>query len=211
MIEQTLSPSVRAALASNEKLARDTAKIPGPQTEEARDIVAEVFGPDALFKPSAIPEPPPPEPLYRELFEKAPESIDAVLIRVDAIEERAARYRRATGHSKRRLAEIGISLGCKVEPTMIRELDRVAKIRGETRSTTARFLLACGLALFDERCKRYEAYIQQQIALKVMERTQAGEKIADVIEDIQPERFIEIPDPFTPPPVLPKAVPTGWY
>lgn len=196
------SPSVAAALAADPKLARrtlaarDGAPIPAPGSPEARAIVAEVFGSAAV--PAQVPKPP-GSPTYREDMERglaeranamalrargislrdgAPDAIEDALLRVDAVEERAARYREATGKAKRLGSEGTEALTLKVEPALRDEIDVLAAQRGETRSATARFLIHCGLILADERRKRYEAFM-----------------LAQPVAQAEPERYL---DPASP-------------
>lgn len=224
------SPSVAAALAANPKLAEqerahdESLAIPHPSTEAARELF---FG--DLGRPNVIPMPD-TQTSRRELFEELvradettskklgfshealraastldntaqPDAIDSALTRIDALEERAARYRLATGDSKR-LDEPGVPLSMKAEPSLVAEIETLARQRGSNRSETMRWLVRCGLILADERRKRYEAYMMTEIGTRA---AAAGDGIEDIDERrdaqqaalvaLEPHRYVDAQSP----------------
>jgi hypothetical protein len=196
----TLSPSIQKALEQNKKLGRKLRRVAMPEIPPQRVIVP----------------PPAPELSYREKFyaeeesrktaERAvalglegrevefPDALESALVEIDGIDERARRYQFATGKA-RRLSERGISLGVKVEPGTIEEIDGIAQLRGETRSTTTRYLIECGIALFVERRKRYEAHVLKQV-VDGIDATEGVDAAHAVLEEMQPERYLDLASPF---------------
>jgi hypothetical protein len=189
----------------NAKIARKvhTALDPDPtyDPEFAQKVAVATFGPEVVAKPPLLPQIEPEltakeqreqrEPEFDARYvENAPGGIDGVLLKIDAIEERAARYRYATGRAKK-LDVPGVQVSTKITPAVVLEIDRVARLRRETRSTTVRFLVECGLALVEERKIRYDRKMMEHIAEVAMPMIAGGRSIAEVAKEIEPQRYID--------------------
>ena len=119
-----------------------------------------------------------------------PDAIESALVRIDATDERAVRYRNAVG-GQRRLSEPGIPLSCKIEPTRIREIEQLALQRGEKRSETMRWLIECGLVLADERRKRYEVFMLGQMRDRVNAHPGTADDKRALLASLEPQRYID--------------------
>lgn len=219
-MSEQYSPSVARALAGAHRelaVAQSDTPVPHPASAVAAQLVPTVPRPAFAM--------PPHEPdSRREIFESLvheqddwdlqrvglsraallagqtldhaaqPDAIDSALVRIDAIDERAMRYRNAIG-GQRRLNEPGVPLSCKIEPSLIDEIDVLARQRGEKRSETMRWLIKCGLVLADERRKRYEAFILNQMRERVESMDGTNEEKQAALVAMQPERYL---DPASP-------------
>jgi hypothetical protein len=214
-------------LAARTTTAKEGGAVPHPASPVARAIAADVFGSAALATAPVLSTPPAPTS-YRETFADAqeardaalrtlstglaapddaqrsglPDAIEAALVRVDAIEERTARYREATGRLQRLDPETPAeAVTVKVGTRLFAEIETLARQRGESRSATGRYLLECGLVLADERRKRYEAYMLDGMMRRTVGGTQ--DMFPDVARTVQqhnlaqlePQRYVDPQSP----------------
>jgi len=132
----------------------------------------------------------------------APDALETALIRIDKLEERMRRFRVATGLSREALARRGdkwITISNRVPESLRRRTEAAAASRGEKVAQTERFLLECGLIMLDERARRYEVWVLQQLqavatqaAANEAEASLKVEAVAEVFAEIEVDRYVDV-------------------
>jgi hypothetical protein len=137
----------------------------------------------------------------RQLSNTGPGAIEAALVRIDKLEERMRRHRAATGLSREALGrrEKWVVISNWLPQSMIKRTEEAAASRGEKRSQTIRFLIECGLILFDERVRRYNVWVLQQmqaIAKQAVDNEPdielKREAVAQVFAEIEIDRYVDV-------------------
>jgi hypothetical protein len=129
------------------------------------------------------------------------DAVSSALVRIDRLEERAARYKQATG--RMRTFPNGSAFAQAKIPIEIKQKIRAwMSVRNESESQLVRVLLEMGLILLDERTKRYEAHMARELlkagaaaAALSTDPQEAGALHQQVIAAIEPERYLDPESP----------------
>jgi hypothetical protein len=119
---------------------------------------------------------------------------DAALQRLDAKAERQARYRAAQGGPARRPGVTRFrSYTLKIDEELYERAKALAALRGQGVVDTMNFLLDAGLTLVDERTKRYEAYVIDNLLRLTTEANAERAALAVLHKEPvpEPERFLD--------------------